>query len=174
MNTITQLNKKNINWSGIILFSLGFWMSASLLLDAVIIPCLSATGMMAQEEFSSSLYLIFGTFNHIELICAGMILSTVLVFRHYHNFTDKQQNWATIISIALFAIAIIYTYLITPQLTAWGLEFNFNLFNSIQTMPKEMISLQGGYWVLEAIKLFAGISLLKIFYTSSCSLEMGE
>ena len=173
MNTITELNKK-IDWSGIILFTLGFWMSASLLLDVVIMPCLSATGMMTQESFASASYVIFETFNHIELICGAMVLSTILVFRHYHNFTEKQQNWATLISISLLIIAIIYTYIITPQLSAWGLQFNFNLFNSIQTMPKEMASLQGSYWVLEGIKLLAGMSLLKLCYTSSCSVEIGE
>lgn len=174
MGTIAQTNHKQINWSGIILFTLSFWLSGSILLDAVIMPCLSATGMMAQAGFASAGYVIFGIFNRIELICAALVLTTVLVFRHYHNFTEKQQTWVTSLSIILFAIAIIYTYILTPQLSAWGLQFNFNFFNSLSNMPQAMITLQASYWVLEIIKLLAGISLLKLVYRSSCSMKMNN
>jgi len=174
MGAIVQKIEKQINWSGVILFTLGFWLSGSLLLDAVIMPCLSATGIMAQEGFVSASYVIFSIFNRIELVCAALVLTTVLVFRHYHNFTEKQQSWATSLSIALFAIAIIYTYILTPQLSAYGLQLNFNLFNSFNSMPQEMMSLQGSYWFLEVAKLIAGMSLLKLFYHSACSVKIDE
>jgi hypothetical protein len=164
MNAIVNKNEKLINWSGLVLFILGFWLSASVLLDGVIMPCLSVTGMMIQDGFSSAAYVIFGTFNRIELLCGAMVLSAVLVFRHHHNFTEKQLSLTTALATLLLAIAIIYTYILTPQLSGWGLQINFNLINSVNTMPQEMIFLQGTYWLLEGLKLIAGIILLRLFY----------
>jgi len=168
MGVMVQKIEKQINWAGLILFTLGFWLSGSLLLDLVIMPCLSATGMISEESFTSALYVIFGIFNRIELVCAALVLTTVLVFRHYHNFSDQELSWATSLSIALFTIAIIYTYILTPQLSAYGLQLNFDLFNNSHKIPQEMMSLQGSYWFLEVAKLLAGMSLLKLFYRSAC------
>ena len=61
MNTISEnRNFQGINWSTLVMFALGFWLSASLLLDAVIVPSLSAAGMMNQGGFANAGYLLFG------------------------------------------------------------------------------------------------------------------
>ena len=58
MNKIFSTTHKQINWSAIILFSLGFWISASLVLDFILIPSLSVSGMMAGTDFASAGFLI--------------------------------------------------------------------------------------------------------------------
>ena len=56
MNSIDFKRFNHINWSAIVLFALGFWLSASLLLDCVVIPGLLTSGMMNQEGFPSAGY----------------------------------------------------------------------------------------------------------------------
>jgi hypothetical protein len=169
MSTIAHRNFKPINWSAVVMFALGFWLSASLVLDSVIIPTLAATGMMSQSGFASVGYLLFGIFNRIELLCAAIVLSGFLVFRNNHNFTAKQEIWSVILSTLLLTIALIYTYILTPQLSGLGLQLN--MFNASSTMPTAMISLHEGYWFLEAIKFVAGATLLRWCYRNSCSLS---
>ena len=59
MNTIFSTTRKEINWSAIILFSLGFWLSGSVVLDFILIPSLSVSGMMNGTDFASAGFLIF-------------------------------------------------------------------------------------------------------------------
>ena len=151
------------------MFALGFWLSGSLLLDSVIIPGLSAAGMMAQAGFASAGYLIFGIFNRIELLCAALVLTSFLAFRHHHYLTRKQETWSIPLSVVLLAIAIIYTYILTPQMSGMGLQLN--QFASENTMSSAMISMHGGYWGLEIIKFFIGATLLRWCYRNSCSLN---
>ncbi|MGH2414768.1 MAG: hypothetical protein ACRDEA_13985, partial [Microcystaceae cyanobacterium] len=98
MNAISDRGLKQISWSTVVMLTLGFWLSSSLILDAVIIPGLSASGMMSQGGFASAGYLIFGVFNRIELLCASVVLTGFLVFRRNHNFTRAQENWSVILS----------------------------------------------------------------------------
>lgn len=50
----------SLNLSAIVMIILGFWLSASFLLDFVIIPVFSMTGMMADSGFISTGYVLFG------------------------------------------------------------------------------------------------------------------
>ena len=168
MNAISNRGLKQINWSAIAMFALGFWLSGSLILDSVIIPALLASGMMIQEGFASASYLIFGIFNRIELFCAALVLTSFLVFRQNHNFTHKQESWSIVLSGVLLTIAIIYTYILTPQMSSLGLHLN--LFESINTMSVEMIQMHWSYWILEATKLILGTILLRWCYRNSCTL----
>ena len=168
MNSISDRSLKQISWSTIVMFVLGFWLSASLMLDFVIIPSLSAAGMMSQAEFASAGYLLFGIFNRIELFCAALVLTSFLVFIRNHHLTNRQQSWSIILSVVLLAIALIYTYVLTPQMSGLGMQLN--LFESSQTMSAAMISMHEGYWVLEVIKLLAGATLLRWCYRDSCTL----
>lgn len=157
---------KQINWSAIIMFALGFWLSGSLILDFVIIPGLSATGMMASEGFASAGFVIFGIFNRLELVCAALVLTGFLVFFHYHNLREKQEIWSVILASILLVIALAYTYIFTPQMTSLGL--NLNWVNPTNQMPSAMISMHEAYWLLEAIKFISGVTLLKWCYRNSC------
>ncbi|ACK66285.1 conserved hypothetical protein [Rippkaea orientalis PCC 8801] len=168
MNTISERNGKSLNWTTIVMVTLGFWLSASLMLDFVMIPGLSLSGMMNQGGFASAGYLIFGVFNRIELICAALVLTGFLVFRRHHTLIHLQERWSVILAGLLLAIALIYTYILTPQMSGFGLQLNG--FDPLQTMPPAMISLHWGYWILELIKLSIGVTLLRWCYRNSCSL----
>lgn len=157
-----------INWQTLIMFALGFWLSSSLLLDFAIVPGLATTGMMAQAGFASAGYVIFGIFNHIELLCAALVLTSFLVLCRHHHFSNRQQRWAIGLSVILLAIAIIYTYILTPQMSSLGLQLNwFEPTTSVQTA---MIEMHGGYWGLEVLKAIACATLLRWCYRDSCTL----
>lgn len=168
MNTISDRSFQRINWSALVMFTLGFWLSTSLLLDAVIIPSLSAAGMMNQQIFASASYLLFGIFNRIELVCAAIILTGFLVFRRHHSLSHLREGWSIALATVLLVITLIYTYILTPQMSSLGLQLN--LADAPQAMSPEMISMHGSYWFLEAIKFFAGLTLLRWCYRDSCEL----
>lgn len=168
MSVISNNSLKQINWSAIIMFALGFWLSGSLLLDFVLIPSLSASGMMAEGGFASAGFVIFGIFNRIELVCASLVLTGFLVFSHYHNFNEKQERWSVILSSLLLVITLAYTYIFTPQMTSLALQLNW--VNPTNDMPSAMISMHEAYWILEAIKFIVGATLLKWCYRSSCAI----
>lgn len=167
MNTISHSHDqqdKQINWSAIILFALGFWLSGSFLLDFVLIPALSASGMMTNGSFASAGFLIFGIFNRIELICASLVLTSAFVFAFNHNFDTKKQTLFVTFSSILLLIALSYTYLFIPNISAWGLCLN--QFSASVTMPKPMISWHEGYWILEALKYGLVLTLFRWSYNN--------
>jgi len=155
MNAISSVELKRPIWQSIALLTLGFWLSASLLLDWVIMPSLYVSGMMTQASFASAGYVIFWNFNRLELLSAGLVLTSVLAMC---NSQSKWRRSAIILSMLLLAIALVDTYLLTPQMSAIGLELN--LFKTTVETPATMDVLHGGYWILEAVKLLAGGTLL--------------
>ena len=155
MLTISNVQFKQSFWQPAVLLTLGFWLSASLLLDWVIMPSLYISGMMTQASFSTVGYVIFWNFNRVELLSAAVVLTGVLAL------TKTQVNWrrnGIILSVLLLVIALLDTYLLTPQMSALGVHLN--AFDAETTIPVTMNLLHGGYWVLEAIKLIAGGALL--------------
>lgn len=166
MNSVSVRNEKSIDWPTLVMLTLGFWLSASLVLDLVIMPSLSASGMLAQNGFASAGYSLFGLFNRIELVCAAIVLSGFLIFHRNHTLTHLHKTWSIVLAGILFAIPLIYTYILTPQMS--GLGLSLNVFETVQTMPTGMIYLHEGYWLLEAIKLIAGLTLLRWCYRASC------
>ena len=168
MNTVSPRNVKQINWSTIVMFALGFWLSSSLVLDCLIVPSLFTTGMMSQVGFASVGYVIFEAFNHVELLCGSMVLAGCLAFGYQHYLSHQRKNWSIALGSILLLIAIIYTYILTPQMS--GLGMSMNLFGSVQTMPKAMVMMHGVYWLLEAVKLIAATTLLRWCYRNSCNL----
>ncbi|MBW4632922.1 MAG: DUF4149 domain-containing protein [Iphinoe sp. HA4291-MV1] len=155
MNAVSGIELKRPIWQSIAILTLGFWLSASLFLEWVIMPSLYVSGMMTQAGFASAGYVIFWNFNRIELLSAGLVLTSVLALLHSQS---KWRRSAIILSVVLLAIALIDTYLLTPQMSAIGLELN--LFQTTGEVPASMDILHGGYWILEAVKLFVGGTLL--------------
>ena len=168
MNTVSPRNLKQINWSTIVMFALGFWLSSSLVLDCLIVPSLFKTGMMSQVGFAGVGYAIFEAFNRVELLCGSMVLAGCLAFGYQHYLSRQQTNLSIALGSILLLIAIIYTYILTPQMS--GLGMSMNLFGTLQTMPKAMVMMHGGYWILEAVKLLAATILLRWCYRNSCNL----
>ena len=165
MNAIVGVGVKRPAWQTIVMFVMGFWLSSSLLLDLVIMPGLSASGMMSQASSATAGYSIFWIFNRIELLCAALVLASLLALRGTSHLYHQVRRWSIFLGVLLLAIALIYTYIMTPQMSALALQLN--LLEPRTGMPAGMMPMLEGYWVLEAIKLAAGTMLLGWCYRDS-------
>ena len=154
MTAISNLEFKRPIWQTAIILTLGFWLSASLVLDWVIMPSLYLSGMMTQAGFATAGYTMFWNFNRIELLSAGLILTGVLAMSKTHSW----RVGTVVLAVLLLAVSLIDTYFLTPQMSAIGVQLN--LFETATTIPATMNLLHGGYWVLEAVKLLAAGTLL--------------
>jgi hypothetical protein len=155
MNITSSVEFKRSTWQNAVMLTLGFWLSASLVLDWVIMPSLYLSGMMTQAGFATAGYVIFWNFNRIELLAAGIVLTGVLALSNTINWYRS----GIFLSVLLLAVTLLDTYLLTPQMSAIGVQLN--LFETVAEIPANMNLLHGGYWVLEAVKLIAGGTLLK-------------
>ena len=157
MNTISsRVEFKRSPMLTALMLTLGFWLSASLVLDWIIMPSLYFSGMMTQSGFATAGYTIFWNFNRVELLAAGLVLTGVLAL------CNRQSEWhigAIALSALLLAVCLLDTYFLTPQMSAIGLQLN--LFQTSTEVPENMNLLHGGYWMLEAAKLAAGGTILR-------------
>lgn len=158
MTVISYQKQNQTQWSVAVFVTLCFWLSASLVLDFVIIPSLMQGGMMTQSGFASAGYSMFGLFNHVELLCAGLVLTGVLILNKKQVLPKKQQLWSIILGSCLLVVALVCSYVLTPQMSGLGLDLNWFEANSV--MSAEMMEFHGGYWGLEFLKLFAGSILM--------------
>lgn len=158
MNAAFGVELKRPAWQTIAIFALGFWLSGSLILDLVIMPGMYTAGMMSQAGFATAAYSIFWIFNRVELLCAALVLASLLALRGPSNLYHHVRRWSIFLGALLLAIAIIYTYIMTPHMSA--LAVRLNLFEPVTQMPAQMISMQEGYWLLEVIKLTTSATLL--------------
>lgn len=158
MTAVSSVEFKRPNWQRILIVTLGFWLSGSIILDWVIMPSLYVSGMMTQAGFATAGYLIFWNFNRIELLSAALVLTGVLVLGKMQKATTNWRRSAIGLSVLLLAVSLIETYFLTPQMCAAGLDLN--LFESVAEIPATMNQLHTGYWVLEALKLVAGGTLV--------------
>jgi hypothetical protein len=161
MSTIPNFENKQPLWQNVGTLTLGFWLSACLLLDAVIMPSLYASGMMVKSEFASAGYTIFSVFNRIELLCAALVLTGILTTLKLHKYEGMRDKIAIVFSIVLMAVVLIDTYGLTPQMGALGMQLN--MFESATEVPNVMNQMHAGYWMLEMIKLAAGTIVLGWF-----------
>jgi hypothetical protein len=156
------------NWSTVIMFALGFWLSGSLVFDFLVVPGMLTTGMMNEPGFASAGYVIFGTFNHLELICAATVLAGCLVYRYGNNIVNTIDSKSVLLASGLLIIALAYTYVLTPQMSSMGMSLD--LFATSKVMPPSMTPMHLAYWSLEIAKLLGAAVLLRLFYRNSCSI----
>ncbi|OKH15924.1 hypothetical protein [[Limnothrix rosea] IAM M-220] len=168
MNTSIKRPVLSIDWNIVVMAALGFWLSASFLLDAVIVPVLFSTGMMADTGFISAGYVLFGVFNRLELVCAAIILAGFVIFKNQNRFGDRLSLSALVMASVLLNIALLYTYILTPQLSGWGLEME--ALTVTPTMPAAMVWLHGCYWAMEITKFVLGITLWRWCYKRNCAI----
>ncbi len=157
MTAITSSEFSPTKWHTIGLATLAVWLSGSLLLDFLLMPTMYSAGMMSQPGFASAGYSLFWVFNHLELLCAALVLTSVLVVRQ----TGLLPRWFVPAAVALLTIALVYTYGLTPQMSALGLQLNW--FEAPE-VPTTMNRLHGGYWLLELLKLGLATTLLSRSY----------
>jgi hypothetical protein len=163
----SSLSRKQFNWDVIVLSVVTFWLSSSALLDFLLMPMMYESGMMNEPNFATAGYGLFWLFNRVELLCAAAILSCVLALRQRPSqfevvASGSRSRWALVLSGLLLAIAFIYTYLLTPQMSALGLNLSLNQFS--EPVPHAMGYLHAFYWSLEAVKLVAAGWLIKLCY----------
>lgn len=156
--TAASIQLKRPIWQTLVMLTLGFWLSGSLILEWVIMPSLYLSGMMTQAGFATAGYLIFWNFNRIELLSAAVVLTGVLALVSTNLAATNWRRGAVVLSLLLLAISLIDTYFLTPQMGATGLQLN--LFESVAEIPATMNQLHVGYWLLEAVKLVAGGTLI--------------
>jgi hypothetical protein len=167
MTAFSQFNPKRSPWSVIILFALVFWLSASVILDLVVMPSLYAAGMMSQPGFASAGSMIFGAFNRIELIGAALIASGIFVVCTSQQPLANRPRIAMILAVLLLGIVAIDTYGLAPQMSALGAQFN--LFESAESAPEAMNWMHGSYFGLELVKLGAIATLASWCYRKQLS-----
>ncbi len=151
MTTFSNLEVKRPGWQTAIAITLALWLGGSLVLDLVVVPSLWEAGMMTQPGFASAGYTTFETFNHLELLFAGTVMTGVLWLSRTHYFAGGWRRTAIILSSILLVIALIYTYLLTPNMSAMGIQLN--LFEPMGQMPPGMMQMHLGYWALEVLKV---------------------
>lgn len=143
-------------WQHLIIGSLGFWLSGSLILDLVIMPTLWMTGMMESSGFASASYSIFWIFNRVELLCAATALSGVWALSRVSQIHRQSEMFVG--AGMLLAIAMSCTFILTPYMSGLGLDLD--IFATAKSIPVEMNQMHSIYWVLEASKLgIAGMLL---------------
>ena len=168
MQAISPRSSKSISWSTAIVIALGFWLSGSLVFDFLVVPGMLTSGMMNEPSFASTGYTIFGAFNHVELLCAATVLAGCLVYRFSDLFNQRVSFKSLVMATLLLAIALVYTYVFTPQMSSMGMSLD--LFATAKVMPSAMKFAHLSYWGLEVVKLIAVTTLLRSFYRKSCSL----
>lgn len=162
MTAITNTAFSRSKWRTIVLSALAFWLSGSLILDAVIMPSLYSAGMLTQPGFASAGYSVFWVFNHLEVLCAALILTGVLVLK---NTSSLMSRWIVPAAFGLLLIALVYTYGLTPEMSALGMQLNW--FEPASDVPTTMNQMHGSYWLLEIVKISVGGALLAACYKRS-------
>lgn len=162
MDAASSFQLKRPIWHTLIVLTVGFWLSGSLVLDWVIMPSLYVSGMMTSPGFTTAGYLIFWNYNRIELLAAALVLTGVLVLGKTQFSTPKWRSVAVVLSVLLLSISLMDTYFLTPQMCAAGIELN--MFEAVKEIPATMKQLHAGYWILEAVKLFSAGTLLGLCF----------
>jgi hypothetical protein len=162
MSALTRSKLSYIDWKTIAISALAFWLSGSLLIDLVFMPTMYVTGMTAEPGFAAAGYSIFAVFNRIELLCAALALTTVLILR---NTRSALSHWSVPLAIGLLGIVIVYTYALAPEMSALGMQLNW--FEPTAEVPARMNQMHLEYWTLEIMKFVGTGLLLNQFYRAT-------
>lgn len=161
MTAGSKINFKSVDsrftsWHKVLTLTLAFWLSSNLLLDFVIMPSLSASGMLAQAEFVPAGYGLFWVFNRLEMLCAAIVVTGVLVQQQASKLKGKHN--VVLLSLLMLAVTFLCTYFLTPQMSSLGVQLN--LFEPALETPAGMNQLHLSYWIVETIKIISGGILL--------------
>ncbi|MEN9214814.1 MAG: hypothetical protein Q6J18_06015 [Gloeomargarita sp. DG02_3_bins_56] len=142
-------------WPLVVSLTLMFWLGATLVLDVLVMPGLYWGGMMHQAGFACFGYLLFGWFNHAELLCAALIMTSLLA----QTLTQPQRIWpGLVLAGSLTGIVFIYTYWLTPWMGETSISLDWLERETV--IPATMNLLHGGYFALELLKVLLGLGLL--------------
>jgi hypothetical protein len=152
-------------WKTLVLITLALWLGGSLLLDTVLMPIFYVSGMMTEPGFATTGYSMFWVFNRIELVCAALVLTGAFVRYFQQKIVGYPSQQLMILSALMLDLALIYTYGLTPHMSALGVQLN--LFNPAVEPPALMNVLHTSYWFLEVLKLAIGGWLITLWYRSA-------
>ena len=158
-------------WQTILILVLAFWLSGNVLLDGLVMPSLYAGGMMTEPGFASTGYSLFWIFNRLELVCAAMVLTGVLVLRYVRHPLNRPGHFSVVLAVLLLAIALIDTYGLTPSMSALGLTLNW--FAAGAEVPVGMNQLHFSYWFLDLVKICASGMLLWLYNRAARPVSQG-
>lgn len=150
-------------WHVIVLLTLVFWLSGSLILDLVIMPGMYVAGMMSTPDFATAGYSIFWMFNRVEILCAAMVLTGVFALRQLIH-PGRSGQWAIALAGAMMAIALTATYWLTPAMGALGIHLNG--LEAAASVPATMDLMHGSYFGLECLKIVIGSALAVLCFRS--------
>ncbi len=169
MINTSRLSRGQFSWDALVLLLVTFWLSSSVLLDFFMMPMMYESGLMEGPNFATAGYSLFWLFNRVEVLCAAAILTGLLVLRQQNQGKQRgqfaviesgsQSRWALMLSGLLLAIALLYTYIFTPQMSALGLQF----IDQAEA-PIAMRTVHALYWGVEGLKLVAAAWLVKLCY----------
>jgi hypothetical protein len=141
------LHWQDSNWHRVLPIVLIFWLSASLVLDFLVMPVLYTSGMMTGQA-------LFGAFNRMELVLAALVCVGFWV-KQEMPITERESPFRNLpIAFLLLGIALLCTYFVTPTMS--GLGF---VEQSTGIVPEQMNTMHSVYWMIESVKL-VGISVL--------------
>jgi hypothetical protein len=112
-----------------------------------------ASGMMGEPGFATAGYSLFWVFNRVELVCAGVILTSVLSLRYNRHPWNRPGLVPILLSGLLLIITCLDTYAFTPAMSSLGLRLDW--FSPLSALPDGMGPLHIGYWLLELLKVGA-------------------
>ena len=116
-------------------------------------------GLQLSMQTIAKRYSIFWIFNRVELICAAVALSSIWALIETSLFSVGTNRKLFAGTMMLMAIALSYTFILTPYMSGLGLNLDF--LETTKSIPAEMNQMHSIYWVLEASKL--GIAGLLLF-----------
>jgi hypothetical protein len=131
------------------------------MLDGIVMPSLFTSGMMTEPGFAIAGYSLFSLFNRIELLCAGLVFTSVLALRYGRDPWNRPGGLTVLLSVLLLAIVLVDTYGFTPQMSALGLQLNW--FTASNQLDAAMNQLHLLYWLLDGLKLTAAGLLIWIY-----------
>ncbi len=150
------------SWLPWLLALAGFWLSCNLVIDFLVMPIMQVSGMTAAPDFASAGYMLFWSFNRIELLCAAAILTGILAVRHRMGefevcASGSRCRWALFLGLSLLGITLLDTYGLTPAMGA--LAIPLDTLNDAPTIAPAMAGFHALYWLAESLKL-ASLGLL--------------
>ncbi len=147
-----------LSWAQNLLFLLLGWLGATLVLDLVVMPSLYLTGMMTSTDFAGAGYVLFGIFNHAEILAGAVVLTGLLALMSEGALQAYSRAATVIQGLTLMTIALFYTYCLTPAMSALVLSIDGS---QLVEVTHAMNILQAEYWGLEVIKLTVLVLLIR-------------
>ena len=148
------LHWQDSTWHRVVPIVLIFWLSASLVLDFLVMPVLYTSGMMAESHFVLAGQALFGAFNRMEMVLAALVCVGFWV-KQEMPISERESPFRNLpIAFLLLGIALLCTYFVTPTMS--GLGF---IEESTGIVPEQMTTMHSVYWMIESVKL-AGIAVL--------------